>query len=68
MSDQTNRRKTNARRPDPSVAQRALDEARDRKAAIDAVTREAPREYLGRGGLDPARYGDWEQKGIANDF
>jgi hypothetical protein len=27
-----------------------------------------PREYNGRGGHDPARYGDWEIKGIAADF
>jgi hypothetical protein len=25
-------------------------------------------ERLGRGGLDPIRYGDWEVKGIATDF
>ena len=28
----------------------------------------APREVDGRGGLDPARYGDWEIKGISSDF
>jgi len=28
----------------------------------------APPEHNGRGGLDPARYGDWEVKGIACDF
>ena len=28
----------------------------------------APKEYGGRGGNDPARYGDWEVKGIACDF
>ncbi|MFZ0604135.1 MAG: DUF1674 domain-containing protein, partial [Roseiarcus sp.] len=27
-----------------------------------------PRELNGRGGLDPARYGDWEVKGLASDF
>jgi hypothetical protein len=28
----------------------------------------APPEHHGRGGLDPARYGDWEVKGLASDF
>jgi hypothetical protein len=28
----------------------------------------APPEHNGRGGLDPARYGDWEVKGLASDF
>ncbi|MFZ1725241.1 MAG: DUF1674 domain-containing protein, partial [Albidovulum sp.] len=34
--------------------------------AAEAVTR--PVEHGGRDGLDPARYGDWEKKGIAVDF
>jgi hypothetical protein len=48
-----------------SAAQRALAEARARREAEKA---QAPREIGGRGGLDPARYGDWEVKGIAADF
>ncbi|MGB5087501.1 MAG: DUF1674 domain-containing protein, partial [Methylocystis silviterrae] len=27
-----------------------------------------PQELGGRDGPDPARYGDWEVKGIASDF
>jgi hypothetical protein len=27
-----------------------------------------PKEVAGRGGLDPARYGDWEIKGLTSDF
>jgi len=50
------------------TAQRALSEARARRAAIDAATRESEGERGGRGGLDPARYGDWEIKGVASDF
>lgn len=51
----------------PPAAQRALQEAETRrKAAKDAA--EAPVELGGRDGLDPARYGDWEKKGIAIDF
>ena len=56
------------KRPDPAIAARALAEARQRKAEIDARTADAPREVDGRGGLDPARYGDWEVKGISSDF
>ncbi|WP_404401185.1 DUF1674 domain-containing protein [Pelagibacterium halotolerans] len=56
------------KRPDPETARRALAEARARKAEIDARTEAAPREVDGRGGLDPARYGDWEVKGISSDF
>jgi len=56
------------KRPDPAIAARALAEAKRRKAEIDAKTEDAPREVDGRGGLDPARYGDWEVKGISSDF
>jgi hypothetical protein len=50
------------------AAQRALAEAQARRAEIDRKAREQPRELNGRKGPDPARYGDWEVKGIASDF
>jgi hypothetical protein len=52
----------------PPAAQRALEEAKTRRA--EALKREAelPKELSGRGGNDPARYGDWEVKGVASDF
>ncbi|MFC4623749.1 DUF1674 domain-containing protein [Daeguia caeni] len=50
----------------PPAAQRALKEAEARRAAEKLV--EAPREIGGRGGKDPARFGDWEIKGRAIDF
>ncbi|MHC2087604.1 DUF1674 domain-containing protein [Methylobacterium sp.] len=52
------------------AAERALAEAADRRAAIDAKAAEisAARERQGRGGLEPVRYDDWEVKGIAVDF
>lgn len=50
------------------AAQRALAEAAARRAEIDRKTTERPPERNGRGGLEPARYGDWEIKGIASDF
>ncbi len=55
-----------AARPLPPAAQRALAEAEARRKATVAERR--PEELGGRGGLDPARYGDWEIKGLASDF
>ena len=50
----------------PEAAKRALAEAEARrKAAKEGKT---AKEYGGRDGPDPARYGDWEKKGIAVDF
>jgi hypothetical protein len=50
----------------PPAAQRALAEAEARRQAFAPHVR--PGEVGGRGGLDPARYGDWEVKGLASDF
>jgi hypothetical protein len=50
------------------AAERALAEAAQRRADIDGKLRERPEEFNGRTGPDPARYGDWEVKGIASDF
>jgi hypothetical protein len=55
-------------RPLPPAAERALAEAAQRRADIDRKQRERPQELHGRKGPDPARYGDWEVKGIASDF
>lgn len=48
----------------------ALREAEERRAAIDAAAKAAKptREINGRAGLEPVRFGDWENKGIASDF
>lgn len=58
--------------PQPRVltpaARRALAEAEARRAALDTKAAAAPPEKGGRGGLDPARYGDWEIKGLTADF
>ena len=56
------------KRPNPSVAERALAEAAERRAEAAKRVNKVPRELGGRGGEDPARYGDWEIKGIACDF
>ena len=75
MTDQTNRSAADDTAEAPRVlspaAQRALAEAKARRDAADKEAgeqAEAPREYHGRGGLEPVRYGDWEVKGIASDF
>ncbi|HEY1863245.1 MAG TPA: DUF1674 domain-containing protein [Roseiarcus sp.] len=49
----------------PPAARRALAEAQARRAQ---ALPETPPELNGRGGLDPARYGDWEVKGLASAF
>jgi hypothetical protein len=50
------------------AAERALAEARARRAKIDARVAKMPKERDGRKGPEPVRYGDWEVKGIASDF
>ena len=55
-------------RPLAPAAERALAEAAKRRADIDRKLAEQPAELNGRKGPDPARYGDWEVKGIASDF
>ncbi|KEG21333.1 DUF1674 domain-containing protein [Bartonella bacilliformis] len=48
------------------AAQRALQEAAERRK--HETHEKKPLESGGRGGKDPARYGDWEIKGRAIDF
>ena len=50
------------------AARRALAEAEARRKAVDEKVRSMPKELGGRDGPEPARYGDWERKGIASDF
>jgi hypothetical protein len=57
-----------ASKPLSPAAERALAEARARRADIDRKAAEGKDEKGGRGGLDPARYGDWEIKGLTADF
>ena len=49
-----------------AAAKRALAEAAERRQKSDA--QQMPPEIGGRGGEDPARFGDWEIKGRAIDF
>lgn len=54
----------------PPAAQRALQEAAERRAIreAEAPSRVAATEHGGRAGPDPVRFGDWENGGIASDF
>jgi hypothetical protein len=61
------RNSTERRAQMPPAAQRALAEAEARRREAEQRPA-APEELGGRGGPDPARYGDWEVKGIASDF
>lgn len=54
------------RKPLTEAAKRALAEAEERRRA-EQKAEPAP-EIGGRGGADPARFGDWEIKGRAIDF
>jgi hypothetical protein len=49
----------------PPATQRALAEAEGRRTRPEPPR---PREWNGRDGPDPVRYGDWEVKGLARDF
>ena len=51
----------------PLAAQRALAEAEERREKARAE-KDLPKEYGGRGGPEPVRFGDWEKKGLAIDF
>lgn len=52
----------------PDIAKRALAEAQERRNIADAKREENAKEFGGRGGADPSRFGDWEIDGRAIDF
>jgi hypothetical protein len=56
------------RRELPEAAKRALAEAAARREQAEELAAQSAKEINGREGPDPARYGDWERKGIAIDF
>jgi hypothetical protein len=64
-SDTRREAEKSAARELPPAARRALADAEARRSQHKPET---PQELNGRGGLDPARYGDWEVKGLASDF
>lgn len=50
------------------VAKRALAEAEERRKLAKANSEKTAKEFGGRGGADPSRFGDWEIDGRAIDF
>lgn len=53
----------------PPAAQRALAEAEARRKSAEVEGVALEKERGGRKeGLEPTRYGDWENKGILSDF
>ena len=51
-----------------AVAERALAEAEERRAAARKSAKERAKELGGQRGPEPTRYGDWEKGGIVSDF
>lgn len=51
----------------PPAARRALTEAAERRKAA-AAAQPLPKEYGGRDGPEPVRFGDYEKNGLAVDF
>ncbi len=68
MGSGEDRRSDATRKARPPAAERALAEARERRAAAEQNRNERSKEEGGPSGPDPVRYGDWERKGIASDF
>ena len=52
----------------PPAAQRALQEAEERRQQAAKNPSVRPKEIRGRKGPEPVRYGDWEKNGIVSDF
>ena len=67
MTDDPSPASVPERKPLTPAAERALAEAEARRKAAAAATPQ-PKEFQGPKGLEPTRYGDWENKGIASDF
>lgn len=67
-ADQTNESEQPSTAPKTlsPAAKRALAEAEARRKAEKPA--DMPTELGGRGGADPARFGDWEVNGRAIDF
>ncbi|WP_421784420.1 DUF1674 domain-containing protein [Hyphobacterium sp.] len=57
-----------ADKPLTPAARRALEEAAERRAKLEAENDKNNSEINGPSGPEPTRYGDWERKGVAYDF
>ena len=52
----------------PSSGQMAETQNDDQHRQVPTKSDQPPREFYGPKGLEPTRYGDWEQKGRCTDF
>lgn len=70
MSDERSPASNEPQAPQPSRSTEAQPVPRrsDPPRSPDPESPEAPREYGGRKGPDPVRYGDWEKNGRCIDF
>ena len=66
MQNDNNNSPAEPRKPLTPAAQRALAEAEERRKQQQPLN--LPEELGGRGGAEPARFGDWEINGRAIDF
>ncbi|MDA9619344.1 DUF1674 domain-containing protein [Alphaproteobacteria bacterium] len=46
----------------------ASEKISEKPSAHEKKKKNPPKELGGREGLDPVRFGDWENNGIASDF
>lgn len=70
MSDDKNNASTKPGKPgEPKVWHPGAEgKAASVNTAADSSKDARPKEYGGRDGLDPTRYGDWEKNGRCIDF
>lgn len=54
-------------KPTPENKENAQSEEKTGKSTPESP-KEPIKEYGGRGGLEPTRYGDWEKDGRCTDF
>ena len=70
IAERALREAENRRKAEEKRAQTQLKSAKKgaKRGAKESAKEEAQKEVNGRKGLEPTRYGDWENKGIAHDF
>ena len=49
--------------PEPKVEEVDADKAENK-----TIPKKQPKEFGGKEGLEPTRYGDWEKGGLISDF
>ena len=53
---------------DDAVQDAGVSSAQGADNTADAKNTDEPKEFGGRKGPEPTRYGDWEKNGIISDF